>query len=213
MSGARTRHSYAGRSVAERRAERRALFIDAGLTVFAQRSYAASSIADVCAVAGLSRRQFYEQYSAREELLVDVYDHVQQRARAAFADGLAAAGSGDARTLMDAALRAYVGAITADNRWVQVAFVEIVGVGPEVERHRERVRTGWGEVIAAAAAAVPGVRTPTGGWELAMSAFIGAVNGAVHHWSRQQPRPSADDLLAVLSALLAALILPASGAD
>ncbi|MBF6480002.1 TetR/AcrR family transcriptional regulator, partial [Nocardia cyriacigeorgica] len=73
MSTARTRHNYAGRSVAERRAERRALFLEAGLTVFAEKTYAASSISDVCAVAGLSRRQFYEQYTGREELLVDVY--------------------------------------------------------------------------------------------------------------------------------------------
>ncbi|MGW0178977.1 TetR/AcrR family transcriptional regulator [Nocardia sp. NPDC003345] len=194
--------------MAERRAERRALFVEAGLTVFAERSYAASSIADVCAAAGLSRRQFYEQYTGRDELLVDVYDHVQQRAREAFREGIAAADSADPGLLIDAGMRAYIGAITADIRWVQVAFVEIVGVSPDVERHRARVRESWGEVIAATAAAAPGVRTPPGGWDLAMAAFIGAVNGAVHHWSRRYPRPPVEDLLATLSALLTALVLP-----
>ncbi|MGI5216911.1 TetR/AcrR family transcriptional regulator [Nocardia sp. CA-290969] len=210
MSSARTRHSYAGRSVAERRAERRALFVEAGLTVFAERSYAASSISDVCAAAGLSRRQFYEQYSGREELLVDVYDHVQRQARAAFREGLTDSGSSDPRALIEAGLRAYVQSITSDMRCVQVAFVEIVGVSEAVEAHRVRVREGWGEVVAAAAAAVPEVRTPPGGWELAMAAFIGSVNGAVHHWSRSRPRPPVDELLAVLSALLMALVLPDS---
>ncbi|MGW1742599.1 TetR/AcrR family transcriptional regulator [Nocardia sp. NPDC001965] len=213
MSSARTRHHYSGRSVAERRAERRTLFLDAGLTVFAERSYAGSSIAQVCAAAGLSRRQFYEQYSGREELLVDVYDEVQRRARAAFVEGLAGAGSGDPRVLIEAGMRAYVGAVTSDIRCVQVAFVEIVGVSAEVERHRAQVREGWGQVVAATAAAVPGVRTPPGGWDMAMSAFIGAVNGAVHHWSGRQPRPPVEDLLGVLSALLLALVLPAAPID
>lgn len=212
MSSARTRHHYSGRSVIERRAERRTLFLEAGLTVFAEKSYAASSIAEVCAAAGLSRRQFYEQYSGREELLVDVYDEVQRRAREAFLDGLAAADSSEPRVLIGAGMRAYVGAITADTRCVQVAFVEIVGVSETVERHRARVRDGWGQVVAATAAAVPGVRTPPGGWDMAMSAFIGAVNGAVHHWSGRRPRPPVEDLLDVLSTLLLALVLPAASA-
>ncbi|TLG14940.1 TetR/AcrR family transcriptional regulator [Nocardia cyriacigeorgica] len=208
MSTARTRHNYAGRSVQERRAERRALFIEAGLTVFAEKTYAASSISDVCAAAGLSRRQFYEQYTGREALLVDVYDHVQQHARAAFREGLIGAESAEPRTLIESSMRAYVHAITDDPRCVRVAFVEIVGVSDAVERHRAQVRDEWGAVVAQTAAAVPGVRTPPGGWQLAMAAFIGAVNGAVHRWSQQDPRPPVNDLLEVLSALLLALVLP-----
>lgn len=208
MSTARTRHNYAGRSVQERRAERRALFLEAGLTVFAEKTYAASSISDVCAAAGLSRRQFYEQYTGREALLVDVYDHVQQRARAAFREGLTGAASAEPRTLIESGMRAYVHAITDDPRCVRVAFVEIVGVSDAVERHRAQVRDEWGAVVAQTAAAVPGVRTPPGGWQLAMAAFIGAVNGAVHRWSQQDPRPPVNDLLEVLSALLLALVLP-----
>ncbi|MBF6437227.1 TetR/AcrR family transcriptional regulator [Nocardia cyriacigeorgica] len=213
MSTARTRHNYAGRSVAERRAERRALFLEAGLTVFAEKTYAASSISDVCAVAGLSRRQFYEQYTGREELLVDVYDHVQQRARTAFREGLTGAGVAEPRALIEAGLRAYVHAITDDPRCVQVAFVEIVGVSDAVERHRAQVRDEWGEVIAETASAVPEVSTPPGGWQLAMAGFIGAVNGAVHRWSQQRPRPPVDELLAVLSTVLLALVLPGTATD
>lgn len=205
MTAARTRHNYTGTSVAERQVERRALFIDAGLTVFAEKSYANSSLTDVCAAAGLSRRQFYEQFAGREELLVAVYDAVQGKARAAVAEALAAAGSDDLRTLIDAAVRAYTRAITDDIRCVTVAFVEIVGVNPEIEAHRARVRDQWGEVVAAIAQGREGVRTPPGGWRVAMAAFIGAVNGAVHQWSMDDPRPPVDDLVDVFSTLLNAL--------
>ncbi|BDT89409.1 TetR/AcrR family transcriptional regulator [Nocardia cyriacigeorgica] len=208
MTTARTRHNYAGRSVQERRAERRALFIEAGLTVFAEKSYAASSISDVCAAAGLSRRQFYEQYSSREALLIDIYDQVQHRARAALVEGLATAAGSDPREMLAAATRAYVHAVTDDIRCAQIAFVEIVGVSDTVERHRLEIRDEWVRLIEDTATAVPGSRTPPGGWGLAMAAFIGAVNASAHRWSRSEPRPPVDDLLDVLSTLLRALVLP-----
>ncbi|WP_181697721.1 TetR/AcrR family transcriptional regulator [Nocardia sp. GTS18] len=208
MTSGRTRHNYTGTSVAERQVERRALFIEAGLTVFAEKSYANSSLTDVCAAAGLSRRQFYEQFAGREELLVAVYDVVQGRAREAVIAALAAVGTDDLRTLIEAALRAYTTAITDDIRAAKVAFVEIVGVSPSVEEHRARVRDQWGEVVATVAAARDGVRTPPGGWRMAMAAFIGAVNGAVHQWSLDDPRPPVDDLVDVFTTLLNALTSP-----
>ncbi|MFC9968754.1 TetR/AcrR family transcriptional regulator [Nocardia ignorata] len=209
MTSGRTRHNYTGTSVAERQVERRALFIEAGLTVFAEKSYANSSLTDVCAAAGLSRRQFYEQFAGREELLVAVYDTVQGRARDAVLAALAAVGSDDLRTLIEAALRAYTTTITDDIRAAKVAFVEIVGVSASVEEHRARVRDQWGEVVATVAAARDGVRTPPGGWRMAMAAFIGAVNGAVHQWSLDDSRPPVDDLVDVFTTLLNALTSPA----
>ncbi|MFD4429616.1 TetR/AcrR family transcriptional regulator [Nocardia sp. NPDC058497] len=205
MTTARTRHNYTGTSVAERQIERRALFIEAGLTVFAEKSFANSSLTDVCAAAGLSRRQFYEQFAGREELLVAVYDTVQGKAREAVTAALAAAETDDLRTLIDAAVRAYTTAITDDIRCAKVAFVEIVGVSPAIEAHRAQVRDQWGEVVAAIAAGRDGVRTPPGGWRVAMAAFIGAVNGAVHQWSLDDPRPPVDELVEVFSTLLNAL--------
>ncbi|WP_336086776.1 TetR/AcrR family transcriptional regulator [Nocardia sp. SSK8] len=205
MKPARTRHNYTGTSVAERQVERRALFLEAGLSVFAEKSYANSSLTDVCAAAGLSRRQFYELFTDREELLVAVYDSVQGRARSAVAEALAASGSTDLRELVDVAVRAYTRAITADIRCATVAFVEIVGVSPAVEAHRARIRDQWGEVVQAIAAGVPDARTPPGGWRVAMAAFIGAVNGAVHQWSLDDPRPPVDELVEVFSTLLNAL--------
>ncbi|WP_431957673.1 TetR/AcrR family transcriptional regulator [Nocardia lijiangensis] len=208
MSAVRSRHSYAGQSVAERQVERRALFFEAALTVFAEKTYAHSSVTDICAVAGLSRRQFYEQYADREELLVEVYDRIHEQARDAVAQALGTAGAIEPRVLTDVAIRAYIEAVVGDIRKAKVAFVEIVGVSEAVERHRAEVRDRWGAVVEAAAASLPGVRTPPGGWRVAMAAFIGAVNGLVHQWSLDDPRPPVDVLVDVLTTLLTALALP-----
>ncbi|GGK67397.1 TetR/AcrR family transcriptional regulator [Nocardia camponoti] len=201
----RARHSYRGSSVAERQEERRELFLAAGLEVFATKSYAGSSLTDVCAAAGLSRRQFYELFSGREELLVAVYDQVQGQAREAVVAALSAVPDAALPSLIEIAGRAYIEAITADRRRVQVAFVEIVGVSPAVERHRAGVRDEWGQVVAAIAAGRPEVVTPPGGWPLAMAAFVGAVNGAVQQWSADESRPPVEALVAIFARMLTAL--------
>ncbi len=184
------------------------MFIDAAMTVFAEKSYAKSSVSDVCAAAGLSRRQFYEEYASREELLVAAYDSANQDARAAVAAVFAADTFADLQETIAAATTAYVGAMLVDFRRAKVAFVEIVGVSDAVEEHRARVREEWGRLIESAVAETPGTRTPPGGWRLAMAAFIGAVNGLAHQWSLDDPRPPIDTLLEVLRTLLSALVVP-----
>ena len=55
----------------------------AAIEVIGGRGYAATSVADICAAAGLARSQFYSEFANREALLVDVYDLIQDDALAA----------------------------------------------------------------------------------------------------------------------------------
>ncbi|MEU8897646.1 TetR/AcrR family transcriptional regulator [Nocardia sp. NPDC048505] len=208
MGTPQTRHSYAGQSVPERRAERRALFIEAALTVFATKSYAKSSVTEICSTAGLSRRQFYEEYSSREELLVAAYDAAQRAARDAVTAALAETTGGTARELVTVGLTAYLQAMVSDLRRAKVAYVEIVGVSDQVEQHRLEVRDEWARTIEAIAATVPDVRAPECGWPTAMAGFIGALNGAAHHWCMDERRPPVRALVDMLATLLFALLIP-----
>ena len=72
--------SYAGRTAAERRAERRERLLEAGLQLFGTDGYAATSIEKLCAAAGVSTRSFYEEFDGREALLMALHDRVTQRA-------------------------------------------------------------------------------------------------------------------------------------
>ena len=76
---AETDRNYGGRSVAARKAERRSLFLNAALSVFADQGYAGSSVADICASASLARRQFYDEFGSREDLLLALYDQIPTR--------------------------------------------------------------------------------------------------------------------------------------
>lgn len=206
MSAAQSSRSYGGRSVAERRAERRARFLDAALTVFADQSYAKSTISAICAEAGLSRRQFYEEFGGREEVLVALYDQIHREAGAA----VAAAYDAEETDLWRAAatvMTAYVTAVGTDARRAKIAFVEIVGVSDAVERHRLARRQAWTTVFETLISALVGPDvTPPGGYEMSATAFIGAVNGLAHQWTITDPRPPLTDLVEVLSTILVALV-------
>lgn len=64
--------SYGGRDAAARSRERRRRLVDAGLTCFGTRGYAATTVKQICAEAGLTERYFYESFESREALFVAV---------------------------------------------------------------------------------------------------------------------------------------------
>ncbi|WP_084538036.1 TetR/AcrR family transcriptional regulator [Nocardia puris] len=199
---------YGGRAVAERKAERRSRFLDAATRLFAERGYTEVSLADVCAGAGLSKRQFYEEFATREDVLVASYDRIQEEATAAVT---AVLGELDPRlgpeAAMTAVMTAYVGSLGADPYRAKVAFIEVVGVSERLERHRRERRHAWGRVLEDEV--VP--RVVAGGRirglpGLAASAMIGAVNGLTHEWLLCDPRPPVSELVELLVPMAIALI-------
>lgn len=199
--------SYGGQSVAARRAERRAKFIEAGLTVFSEAGYSGSSVADVCASAGLARSQFYAEFDSREDLLLVLYDTIQDDTQAAVVEALSRDSSGNDRGLTATAITALVESMGSDPRRARIAFVEMIGASPRVERHRTDRRTRWAEFITATIAerSDPDF-APPGGYAMATTAFLGALTDLVQQWSTAEPRPPISDLIDVMTAILNALV-------
>ncbi|WP_168701521.1 TetR/AcrR family transcriptional regulator [Gordonia paraffinivorans] len=193
--------TYAGRPVSDRAAERRRRFLDAALAEFSSTGYAKSSVTSICRTAGLSRRQFYELFSDREDLLVALYDEIQHAARDAVVDALTTAGTRDRRELATAAMRAYMESVGTDPRRAEVSFVQIVGVSPRVEQHRLDGREEWVEFFVAAMADFAGLPRDDRRRHLAI-AFVGALTSLVHRWSvSTDPTPIAE-VVALLSDIL-----------
>ncbi|MGY2031138.1 TetR/AcrR family transcriptional regulator [Nocardia gipuzkoensis] len=199
---------YGGRAVVERKAERRQRFLAAATRIFAERGYANCSLADVCAAAGLSKRQFYEEFHAREDVLVAAYDRIQDEAAAAV---LARLGELDPRfdlpAAMTAVVTAYLESIGSDPYRAKVAFIEVVGVSDRMERHRRERRHAWAAVLESRVVPVvaPGSRVRGApGW--GASALIGAINGLAHEWVLADPRPTAAELVDLLVPVAMALI-------
>ncbi len=199
-SGGRT---YAGQAIEDRQKERRSRFLESGLTVFARDGYANSSVGTICREAGLSSRQFYEEFNGREALLIELVDVINTEAREAVLAAAAANAEGGIRRVVEEGLRGYIKSIGTDARRARVALVEAVGASPRVEEHRALERARWTDQMAvlAEAAATAG-EIPGGDFELRIIAIIGAVNYAVYEWAIAEARPDLDHVTSVLTRVL-----------
>ncbi|MGV9264917.1 TetR/AcrR family transcriptional regulator [Kitasatospora sp. NPDC003701] len=202
--------TYGGRSAQERRAERRERFLRAALDQFGDRpGYRSASVTALCEAAGLSTRQFYEEFRNLEEVLAQLHLLVNDWTEQAVLEALSGAAGLAFDRRMAAVLRAYVTAATADPRRLRIAFVEIIGVSEELERQRLVRRSRWVELILAEAeaAAARGEVAPRD-YRIAATAFIGAVNGLLHDWTAGQFQASLDQVVDELAALLRGAVRP-----
>jgi len=200
---ANTGRMYAGQPVEDRQRQRRARFLESGLTVFARDGYAHSSVGAICKDAGLSSRQFYEEFTGRESLLIELYNQIQRESRDTVVAALAGKTDASALEVIEAAVRAYVKSVGSDPRRARVTLVEAVGAGPKVERLRAESRRSWGILLTEAAeTAAKRGDIPAGDYDVRVLAIIGAVNHVVDDWSGAQQGRSVDDVIRVLSRLI-----------
>ncbi|MEJ5255846.1 MAG: helix-turn-helix domain-containing protein [Acidimicrobiales bacterium] len=71
---------HRGRTMRERRAQRRQALLDSALELFGTRGYAATSIEELCRTSNVSTRYFYEEFQNREDLLASLYEDLLARA-------------------------------------------------------------------------------------------------------------------------------------
>ena len=196
VSGSRT---YAGQAVEDRQRLRRERFLESGLTVFARDGYSNSSVGAICKDAGLSSRQFYEEFTGREALLVELFDRIERDSRDAVAAALTATAGQGVRAIIAAATRAYVESVGLDPRRARVGLVEVIGASVRMESYRIEQRRLWEGLLQAVTSdlATHG-EIPVGDLEMRVSALLGAVNYVVYDWSVSIPRTDLDNVIRVL---------------
>jgi AcrR family transcriptional regulator len=171
---------YAGRSAAERAAERRAALLDAAFGLIAEHGSGQLRIERICQAAGLNKRYFYESFTDLDALVAAVLDRV---ASESIAVTLAAMDrDGSVHELTRAAVGALVRHITDDPRRARVLFGE-TPTGEAIATHRsEAVHT----IVAAAAATGRSIHhlgdAPDPGIEMASAVLVGGTCQAVLEW-------------------------------
>ncbi len=114
---------WAGVALTDRRAERRALLIDAAYALFGTGGEAALTVRSVCRESALNTRYFYESFGDIGELLGAVFDKVAGELGAAVDTAITAAGASlSARTR--AGIAAVLGFSSADPRRGRVLFTD-----------------------------------------------------------------------------------------
>jgi AcrR family transcriptional regulator len=201
---------YGGRSAEERQAERRRRFLDAALQLFgAAPGYRSTTVAALSEAAGLSTRQFYEEFRTLEDVLAALHLQVNDSAEQAVLAAFAAARRLPLTERVTAFFRAYAADVTGDPRRIRITFVEVVGVSPRLEEQRLARRARWVDLICAEArdAAARGEAADRD-YRLAATAFIGSVNGLLHDWNAGWVDATLDEVVDELVRQLLGILRP-----
>jgi AcrR family transcriptional regulator len=201
------RRTYGGRSAADRRAERRERLMEAGLELFGTEGYATSSIEKLCTHAGVSTRNFYEEFNSREDLLITLHVRVIERSFRAVIAAFEDAAELRLAERFELAVRAFIHTTASDPRWARLAYVEVIGVSDTVEKHRITWRDKWSNfMVAEANRAVGRGEAAPRDFKMASVALIGAVNELVHHYSISRGRITLDEVIAEIVRLAVAAV-------
>ncbi len=121
------KRNFRGVSPEDRKAERRKRLVEAGLEAFGVHGFLAVGVRDICAVAKLTERYFYESFENREALFAAVYSEAARRIREAIAAAHARARPEPtefARAGLEATLRTF----RDDPRIARILLLEMLAV-------------------------------------------------------------------------------------
>lgn len=176
------RRRYRGVSEEQRRAERRARLVAAGVAVFGGEGYHAATVKAVCAAAGLTERYFYESFANREALLLAAYAHVIGELRGRIVAALLRAAP-TPEAVTRAGLEEFFAAMRDDPAAARLLLLEVLGVSAAVDRaYHDALREFRGLVQSAQELVRPGAQGDGLDGELVAAGLVGAVVQLAHHW-------------------------------
>jgi len=182
------KRAYGGVSAADRRAQRRARLLLAALELFTARGYQQTKIVDLCTLAGVSTRNFYEEFPAKERVLLTLHDRINAEALRRVGGRLTEVEGASTATRVRVLIDTFIAGITADPRLPRLNYVEAVGVSADLDRqHQEWVRR-WADFIESEArlAATRG-DAPDRDYRLTAYAVVGAITGLLREWQAHDP--------------------------
>ena len=181
-----TGRRYAGLDASDRAQRRRRSLLSAALELFGTRSYAASSVSQICAQAQLSERYFYESFSNKENLLLQLYRELTEELMSVTMAAIETVEDRHARAVKG--LDAFTRNLLDDPRRGQVVLVEVVGVSPTLESVRNAQLRRFAEDVVRPLFLKPQPPPDTHNTLMA-TALVGAVNNVLSDSLMNNPDP------------------------
>ena len=179
---------YRGVDTEQRRAERRERLLEAALDEFTTRGYHKTKIADLCARAGVSTRNFYEKFASKEALLLELHAHINTVAMKRMLPVLKSLADADALTRITTLLDTFVAAVTSDPRYPRLNYVEAPGISQAMERqHRDWFNRYTDFIEAECDRAAAAGLAPERDYHLTAIALVGAMTGILREWQAHDP--------------------------
>lgn len=194
------------RTQEERTAATQAALVTAARGLFSARGFSAVGTEELARAAGVTRGALYHQFGGKVELFAAVVEQVEQEVVAAIAERMVAAGVDDAAAALIVGVDAWMDAC-ADPEVHQILLIDApAALG--WERWREIAqRYGAGLVEGTLAAGMDAGSIPTAPVAPLAAVLIGALDeGALFAARAEDPTQAAEEVRAVLHALVAALL-------
>ncbi|MEU1984950.1 TetR/AcrR family transcriptional regulator [Nocardia sp. NPDC019395] len=198
--------AYRGAAAHERVAARRERLIDAGIDLFGTVGHRSTTIEQICAQAGLSKRYFYESFSDSEALLLACYQRCAGEIHQEMVDAvIAAPDSMGAR--LHAALAGYFGAIDNDPRHARITLLEILGVSASIDTAYAAQTERFGTSVRALADEAFSVcPLPPAQLQIIAEGIIGAITTVATQWLLDDRRRARDQVVAATQVLVLAVL-------
>lgn len=192
---------YGGLSASERRDDRKARLLEAGLEYFGTIGFAKTTIPMLCSAAGVTARNFYDDFESREALLKALYDDIAQNVFDLFREPLRARDK-TVRERIRASNEAYFRYMTGDPRRARIYAVESRGISAEFElRRRAMLEERLKSMTKATQRLEQVVSLDAIDSRLLSVAIAGAARALLREWVLAARRPSVEKMIDTLTAL------------
>ncbi|WP_414828891.1 TetR/AcrR family transcriptional regulator [Alteromonas sp. H39] len=190
-----TERTYSGVAISERAAYRRQRFIDAGIILFGNEGFQATTIRKLTAQTGLTNRYFYESFQDMEDLLIACYETLMSDFREQLQAELDTASESPEKRIR-AGLTCFFNAMSKPE-FARITHSEVLGVSPRVEAVYSRYTADFAELLM-------GYLSPTGTSvstsdntqrEYVGAALAGAVINAGIVWVRSRYAVSLEEIV------------------
>ncbi len=195
-------HQYRGMDASERIEERRRKFLQAGLEAFGVQGYAHTGIREICRLAGLTERYFYESFEQKEDLLSAVYQMLVVELNGEF-QAIASRADTSPREKVAQGIGLFYSKLHADPRRARIQFFEILGVSPRIDSEylaAASMMTAMIGAITAEAFPQAGMDGPSG-WIIA-TGITGAMIHIAQRWALDGYDTPLDELISQVTNLL-----------
>lgn len=196
--------TYGGRTAEERQALQRRSFLDAGLRLFGTLGYRATTVRALCKEAGLTDRYFYRNFDDMQACLLAVYAEAVRGIETRVVEALATEPD-DAHAAIVAGLTAFFESFE-DPRVARVAFLEVLGVSPEVDTAYARCIQRFVDLFVAFVHTRGGTSVDATQLQYVAVGLVGAVIQSSMYWLLSGYKANRADVVAANARILSATI-------
>jgi AcrR family transcriptional regulator len=166
-------------------ASQRARLLDAMTRAVAGKGYAKVTVADVVALAEVSRRTFYEQFTGKEECFLAAYSTGSQAVIEDIGAAVRASDDDDWHERVRVGVDTYLATLSAEPDLARMLLVDVLGAGPRAVELRRAVREQFAALYAGAEGRVS---------EPYRRALVGAVSELVQEHILTAGAPTLNEL-------------------